>query len=550
MRLTAIAAACLLAALLNLLFWWWPNRPQPLPEVWSGERFQSASFAPFRRDQDPLTARYPTPEQVAEDMAVTAKLVRGIRTYSALGGLQPAPALARRHGLTMMLGLWLSPTPEDNEREIAAAVADARAHPDVVKSVIVGNEVLLRRDLTAAQLAGYIRRVKQQVQQPVTYADVWEFWLQNPQLAQEVDFITVHFLPYWEDDPIDAAHAMEHVKVVYAKVKAAFPGKEVVIGEVGWPSRGRTREVAVPTRFQQALFLNAFVNLAEREGFSYNLIEAFDQPWKSGPEGTVGANWGLIDAARAPKFPLAGPVVEDAHWPWAALGATVLGLLASLWLARSSLSPGALFRGVLLAWFLAVLLAVSARWGLATWYDRKWLFWPFFPVLLQAVLAALLLRDHRRGQTPAWTGLSGLDSWRGGLMAVFAVLTLYETALLFLRFDLPEMKTFYESLPDPVKEAIWRGLNGRYRDFPLAEFVVPTLGVLAAGLAAGQGAVRPSTLRRLDLWYVGLLAVCLAGMCLVERFVNREAYAWAALALVPLALSLRAGLGARPSGKL
>lgn len=550
MRLTALAAACLLSAVLNLLFWWWPNRPQPLPEVWSGDRFQSASFAPFRRDQDPLTARYPTPEQVAEDMAVTAKLFRGIRTYSALGGLQPAPALARQHGLTMMLGLWLSPTAADNEREIAAAVADARANPDVVKSVIVGNEVLLRRDLNVEQLAAYIRRVKQAVPQPVTYADVWEFWLQNPQLAKEVDFITVHFLPYWEDDPIDAAHAMEHVKVVYAKVKAAFPGKDVVIGEVGWPSRGRTREVAAPTRFQQALFLNAFVNLAEREGFAYNLIEAFDQPWKTQLEGTVGGNWGLIDAARQPKFPLAGPVVEDPRWPWAALGATVLGLLASLWLWRSNLAPAALFRAVLLAWFLATLLAVSARWGLATWYDRKWWFWPTVQLVLQAWLAWLLLRDQRHGRVAAWTGLSGLDTWRGGLLAIFAVLALYETALLFLRFDLPELRTFYESLPDVVKRLIWQGLNGRYRDFPLAEFLVPTLGVVAAGLAAGQWVVRSSTLRRLDLWFAGLLALCIVGMCLVERFANLEAFAWAALALMPLALSVRAGLGARAPGKL
>ncbi len=107
-------------------------------------------------------------------------------------------------------GLWLSSLPDLTRKQIDSGIALAKRFPDVIQAVIVGNEVLLRGEMSAPRLAETIREVKAQVPMPVTYADVWEFWLRHRDVAAAVDFITIHILPYWEDFPIparDAAHA-------------------------------------------------------------------------------------------------------------------------------------------------------------------------------------------------------------------------------------------------------------------------------------------------------------------------------------------------------
>ena len=169
---------------------------------------------------------------------------------------------------------------------------------------MVGNEVLLRGEMTAADLAANIRSVKSQVTIPVTYADVWEFWLRHREVYDAVDFVTIHILPYWEDFPIRARHAAAHVDAIRKRMAVAFPGKEILIGETGWPSAGRMREGALPSRANQAKVVSEILALAKRENFRVNLIEAYDQPWKRQLEGTVGGYWGLIDAVkRAVKYP-------------------------------------------------------------------------------------------------------------------------------------------------------------------------------------------------------------------------------------------------------
>ncbi len=189
-----------------------------------------------------------------------------------------------------------------------------RRDADAIDAVIVGNEVLLRRELPAAALADYIGRVRAATTLPVTYADVWEFWLQNPELAGAVSFVTVHLLPYWEDEPMPIERAVDHVVSVLARVREAFPGKEVFIGEAGWPSKGRRREGAVPSRVNQARFVRELANAAAARGLRYNVIEGFDQPWKRRLEGTVGGFWGVLDADGREKFPLRGAVAEDPEW--------------------------------------------------------------------------------------------------------------------------------------------------------------------------------------------------------------------------------------------
>ncbi|MEX5623722.1 beta (1-6) glucans synthase, partial [Pseudomonas syringae] len=119
-------------------------------------------------------------------------------------------------------------------------------------------------------------------------ADVWEFWLQHPQVAPEVDFLTIHLLPYWEDDPRGIDDALAHVADVRRVFGTRLAPKDILIGETGWPSEGRPRETAIPSRVNEARFIRGFVAMAESNGWHYNLIEAFDQPWKRANEGAVG----------------------------------------------------------------------------------------------------------------------------------------------------------------------------------------------------------------------------------------------------------------------
>src|ERR1700721_118502 len=158
--------------------------------------------------------------------------------------------------------------------------------------------------MSSLDLAGTIRHVKANVSMPVTYADVWEFWLRYREIASEVDFITIHILPYWEDFPISAEHAAAHVDSIRRRVAAAFPGKEILLGEFGWPSAGRMREGALPSPVNQARTMHDVLRVAKRENYRVNLIEAYDQPWKRQLEGTVGGHWGLLDSVqRAVKYP-------------------------------------------------------------------------------------------------------------------------------------------------------------------------------------------------------------------------------------------------------
>src|SRR5262245_29543693 len=187
--------------------------------------------------------------------------------------------------------------------QVEMAITLAKRFPDVIVAVVVGNEVLLRGEMSEPVLARTIRGVKAQVSMPVTYADVWEFWLRHRELASATDFVTIHILPYWEDHPIPAREAANHIAAIRNRVAADFPGKEIVIGEVGWPSAGRMREAALPSPVNQARVLHDILARGRRDNFKVNVIEAFDQPWKRYQEGTVGGHWGLFtDPPRVQKF--------------------------------------------------------------------------------------------------------------------------------------------------------------------------------------------------------------------------------------------------------
>src|SRR3954469_8010278 len=315
--------------------WWWLATPVTLPRapIDPAAKLECVSYAPFRGAQTPLDpTTHISAEQIAQDMAQLAGISRCVRTYSIENGLDQVPALAAKVGLKVIQGIWLGSNRLKNLTQISTVVRLAKEFPGVITSVVVGNEVLLRGEMTTADLVSTIRSVKSQVAVPVTYADVWEYWLRNREVYEAVDFITIHILPYWEDFPIRAKFASSHVDSIRRRMAVAFPGKEILIGETGWPSEGRMREGALPSRTSQARVVSDILDTAKREGFRVNLIEAYDQPWKRQLEGTVGGYWGMFDAfPREVKYP---PDVAISNYPsWKLQMARGMGLSAFTFLA-------------------------------------------------------------------------------------------------------------------------------------------------------------------------------------------------------------------------
>src|SRR6201994_4383430 len=311
--------------------WWWLATPVTLTRapIDPAAKLLCVSYAPFRDAQTPLVpATQVPPEQIARDLEQLAKISNCVRTYSIENGLDRVPELAGKVGLKVIQGIWLGSNRLKNLAQISTAVALAKEYPGVITSLVVGNEVLLRGEMTTSDLAATIRSVKAQVAIPVTYADVWEFWLRNREIYEAVDFVTIHILPYWEDFPIRAKYAAAHVDAIRKRMAVAFPAKEILIGETGWPSEGRMREGALPSRTNQARVVSEILELAKKENFRVNLIEAYDQPWKRQLEGTVGGYWGLFDSEpRELKYPPGQPISNFPMWKWQMGGGLALSLI-------------------------------------------------------------------------------------------------------------------------------------------------------------------------------------------------------------------------------
>lgn len=409
------------------------NLPQEVGEDVPEGKLQSLSFAPFREGQSPLKKIFPSLQEMESDLQLLADKTHSIRTYASSEGKMPAlPALAGKYGLTMLQGAWLGKNARDNQKEVEALIAAANAYPDTVTRVIVGNEVLLRGDLDIDELIAYIRKVRQAIKQPVSYADVWSMYMKHPQLIEEVDFITIHILPYWEDEPIAAEIAASHIERAYQLVRIEAdqitPDIPILIGETGWPSQGRQRGYAIPGVINQAAFTRAFIAVAAANSFDYNIVEAFNQPWKSALEGIVGANWGLYDANRKQVFPLLGSVQEDSYWWIQFFAATLLFccLCAVFWPRMANLHQW--HRFALLAFLqLASLLLINLAYQ--HWHS-SYTDWQRIGTILNVTMNGTIgyLTFHILLQRWAQAPVSVLAvRWLGYLFLFIAILALYHS---------------------------------------------------------------------------------------------------------------------------
>jgi exo-beta-1,3-glucanase (GH17 family) len=508
--------------------WWWLATPITLVRapIDPDAKLQCVSYAPFRNAQTPLQpTTHIEPEQIEQDLADLAKITDCVRTYSIENGLDQVPGLAAKVGLKVIQGIWLGSDRLKNLAQISIAVGLTKQYPQVITALVVGNEVLLRGEMTTADLAANIRSVKAQVTVPVTYADVWEFWLKNREIYDAVDFVTIHILPYWEDIPVKAKFAVSHVDSIRQRMAVAFPGKEILIGETGWPSAGRMREGALPSRTNQARIVSEILDLAKREGFRVNLIEAYDQPWKRQLEGTVGGYWGLFDAARrVVKYPPGQAISNYPLWKWQmgagmALSVAVF-LTAFLTLRRRPWTPR------LTSWIAVGLSATTAGILLGIAADKMfyesygvggWLQWG---ALLTAAVASPLLCTHAAmsGRSlPTFLELLGPRDFRGGsfptaLLAIALAVTTVISAATALGF------TF-----DP-----------RYRDFPFASLtmaVVPFACLML--LNRPQEGVRPIA----ESAFAGLLVLTALYTGINEGAANWQSM-WTCAIYLLLALTL------------
>jgi exo-beta-1,3-glucanase (GH17 family) len=292
------------------LWLWKQNQPVAMPNAILGNaKMQCVSYSPYyKKGVTPLKLdTFIPPEQIDQDLALLAKQFNCVRIYSVSQGLDHVPEAAEKLGIKVYLGAWIGWIKTLNDKELNLAIRLANQYPKTIKALIIGNEVLLRGEQSESALKNYILKAKAQTNVPVTYADVWEFWRKHPALQNSVDFITVHILPYWEDNPQSIDHALDHTANVMNLLAQTFE-KPILIGETGWPSIGRQRQESEPSLINQASYIRGFLGLAQEKNWQYNLIESMDQPWKRSLEGTVGGYWGIYTNDLQPKFSFTGDV--------------------------------------------------------------------------------------------------------------------------------------------------------------------------------------------------------------------------------------------------
>lgn len=500
------------AAVFGAGYWYLLGRPVALPDSPTA-KIACVSYAPFRlKGETPfdIHAVIP-PERIEADLKALSQRFDCVRTYSMGQGLGAVPDIAGRYGMKVLMGIWLGRDPKANEREVELGIAAAKRDHDTLRGVVVGNEVMLRGELSEKELAAYIKRVNDATDVPVTYADVWEFWLKHPALAKATDYLTIHILPYWEDDPVAPEKAVRHVADVYQRMKHEFPGKEIMIGETGWPSQGRTRQSASASLVNEARYMRDFLNYAATVDMPYNVIEAFDQPWKRDLEGTMGGYWGIFDVDAKPKFAMTGPVVEEPRW------------------------AGAIGIGGLMAIAFVGLGAMGRRWHGA----RGWV-----ALLLAGFATGTALAAHAR--LLLFSCRTHLEWAVGIIVGVLALFTAVSLAKA-IASRLAAPVNLAATAPPPVERrrlgvayadaftpqrffwmfvlGLWAMLmvfNGRYRDFPIGLFTVPCIGFFLLWLLR----TREDVLMPLVEERVLALIIAVLGVAVVVQETGANVVSW------------------------
>lgn len=402
------------------------------------------AYSGYQEDQSPLDREFPSTAELVKDLNLMNPLTNHIRLYGSLDNSE-IPALASKLGFKVIAGAWINASHEMNQREIEALEEKLKFYPNIVRA-IVGNEVLLRKDLTLQQLIPYLDKVRNATEVPISTAEPWHIWLKNPELVKHVDFIAVHLLPYHEGVPVE--NAVDYAIQRYNELMNAYPRKKIVITEIGWPSRGPDIGGAQASEVNQARFVREFLAKTAYENYDYYLMEAFDQPWKQQIEGWAGAYWGMFDAHRHPKYSLKGAVPKDNRWVIKAKWATLI----------------AFFPIMFIAWRFR-------HWGLGGKISMA--------VLLQACITTLVVAWNLPGDyyytLRDFIVLVGLII---GMMLTSAVLMIYAVEFSEVMFKGLWVRAFKRATPVPAEQELFVSIHLACYNEPPA-MVIATIDSLA-----------------------------------------------------------------------
>lgn len=242
-----------------------------------------------------------TEAQVNRRISILKPYTKWIRSFSCIEGNEHVPRLAKKHGLKTLVGAWLGDDKDDNEKEVEGLIQLAKE--GCVDVAAVGNEVLYRNDLTLEELVSYINRVKEALSGtniPVGYVDAYYEFSRHPILVESTDVILANLYPYWEGCPLE--YALEHMQAMYGQVVDAAQGKPIIITETGWPSQGGSLRGAKASEAAAMKYFIDAMRWTKENNIPIFYFSSFDESWKVGPEGEVGAYWGLWDKHEKLKF--------------------------------------------------------------------------------------------------------------------------------------------------------------------------------------------------------------------------------------------------------
>lgn len=254
-------------------------------------------FSPYLEGQGPGTII--TEEQIRQRMEIIQPYTKWIRSFSCTEGNENIPRIAHAAGLKTLVGAWLGTDKRMNEKEIQNLIALARE--GCVDIAAVGNEVMYRKDLSEEELLGYLYRVKQELPGiPVGYVDAYYEFAKRPRITEACDVLLANCYPFWEGCNLE--YSLLYMKDMYNRAVRAGNGKKVIITETGWPDKGTPFGGSVPS-YENAMkyFINANKWAAE-DAIEMFYFSSFDEAWKTGAEGDVGAFWGIWDKAGNMKF--------------------------------------------------------------------------------------------------------------------------------------------------------------------------------------------------------------------------------------------------------
>jgi len=240
-----------------------------------------------------------TKQQVDRRMQVIKPYTKWVRSFSCIEGNEFIPRMAHKHGIKTLVGAWLGDDLEKNEEELEALIALAKE--GCVDIAAVGNEVMYREELTEAQLLEYIHRVKEALPgTPVGYVDAYYEFSHRPKITEACDVILANCYPYWEGCSIE--DSLYHEQQMFGEAVDAAQGKKVIITESGWPSEGGSLKGAFSSKENAMRYFINVQKWSKEANIDLFYFSSFDESWKVGTEGDVGAYWGLWDKNEKLKF--------------------------------------------------------------------------------------------------------------------------------------------------------------------------------------------------------------------------------------------------------